>query len=106
DFKAPPAGEDVAAPPPPPGQPLPPGATPTPTPPPGQPPAKPEAALTLEVTPTDAAALSLAVAGNSPLDFILRPYTPFLVPVAPGTPGAGGVSLVVAEPPADVTRDR
>lgn len=47
-------------------------ATPTPAPN-GQPPAKPEPAITLEVTPDQATALSLSQASNAPLDFILRP---------------------------------
>jgi hypothetical protein len=49
-----------------------PAATPTPAPN-GQPPAKPEPAITLEVTPDQATALSLSQASNAPLDFILRP---------------------------------
>lgn len=66
-------------------------ATPTPTPPPaGPPPAAPEPALILEVSPDQAAALSLAVASNSPLDYIIHPTTDNLG--APGTAVPGGIA--------------
>jgi Flp pilus assembly protein CpaB len=48
--------------------------TPTPTPPPnGAPPARPEAALILEVLPDQAAAIALAQASNAPLDYLIQP---------------------------------
>lgn len=67
-----------AAPPPPPpaagGAPAGPGATPTPTPTPeGPPPPKPDPAITLEVTPDQAAAIALAQNSAAALDIILRP---------------------------------
>lgn len=82
-------GAPVNAPPPQAGAP----AAPTPTPAPatgGAPPAKPEPSLTLEVSPEQATALSLAQASSAPLDYILRPRTPEPV-VAPG-----GVTRIVA----------
>ena len=57
------------------GQPGAPGA-PTPTPtatPEGPPPAKPDPALTLEVTPDQATAIALSQNANATLDFVLRP---------------------------------
>ncbi len=54
---------------------------PTPTPAPGTPQAvRPEAALTVEVKPEQAAAIALAQAGNSPLDFLLQPRPTTLTP--------------------------
>jgi len=59
------------------GQPAPQGAAPAPTPTVapgnGQPPAKPEPALTLEVSPDQANAISLATASGAQLDYVLRP---------------------------------
>jgi Flp pilus assembly protein CpaB len=78
DYKADAKGVGVATPPSPPGAPAgtaPPAPTPTPAPPPpsNQPPPRPEPALTLEITPDQATALSLAIASSAPLDFILHP---------------------------------
>lgn len=69
DYRAAPKGSDLP-PPPPPGSPEP---TPTPAPNNGQPPAVPAAALTLELTPDDVTAISLANAVPAPLDFVLHP---------------------------------
>ena len=90
DFKADPSGISEANPPSPapaapaaPGAPAPasgqpeqptPAPTATPTPAPAGPVAKPEAALTLEVSRQQAVALALAQSSNSPLDFVLRPH--------------------------------
>ena len=53
-----------------------PGApAPTPAPPPQDAP-RPEPTLTLEVTPQQAAAIQLALASNSPIDFLVRPALP------------------------------
>ncbi|RYX84594.1 Flp pilus assembly protein CpaB [bacterium] len=51
------------------------GPTPTPTPGPANA-ARPEPALTLEVTPRQAAALQLAMASNATLDYLVRPALP------------------------------
>lgn len=88
-----------------PGQPAPP-ATPTPTPVPAGPVAKPEAALTLEVTPQQAATIALASSSGDPLDFVLRPRqsTLFASDMAPtDETNAGVVNSGVPEPQARYT---
>lgn len=80
------------------GQPTP---TPTPAPANGAAPPAPEAAVTLEVTPQQAANLALAQAIPAPLDLILRPRPEVTevvlgtTPGASGTPGAPNVIPVV-----------
>ncbi len=64
------------------------GPTPTPTPVPNNAP-RPDPALTLEVTPRQAAALQLALASNATLDYLVRPALP------------GGRSAEVAPLPGD-----
>lgn len=88
-FKADARGRGVATSPAAPRGPLDPNAatepTPLPTPIPANAP-RPDPALTLEVTPQQAAAIQLALASNSPLDFLVRPAAP--------ANGAGEVTLV------------
>lgn len=83
-YKADPKGQGIAASPATPGAPVAgapvagaPAPTPTPTAAPGgQAPARPDAALTLEVTPAQANTILLAQASNATLDFVVRPALP------------------------------
>ena len=87
-------------------------AQPEPTPVPSPPATRPDPALTLEVTPQQATAISLTQAAGQNLDFLIRPHNePTIVALAPNaipgaTPsgvGSGGVGEVQA---ASTTRDR
>lgn len=53
-----------------------PAPTPTPTPQPQQAPPRPDPALTLEVTPQQAAAIQLAIQSGAAIDFLVRPALP------------------------------
>ncbi len=66
-----------------------PGTTPTPTPAPAQAPARPDPAITLEVTPEQANRILLAQASGGVLDFVVLPTTgdPSTVPGGADTPG-------------------
>ena len=82
------------------------GQAPTPAPTQGPPPARPEPALTIEVSPEQAAAIALTQAAGQNLDFLLRPRNE---PGAPTTVGGenGEVRLADGESgvrPASITR--
>ncbi|PQV64237.1 Flp pilus assembly protein CpaB [Abditibacterium utsteinense] len=85
-----------------PGTPGVPGATPTPTPAPAQAPARPDPAITLEVTPAQANTILLAQASGGVLDFVVLPTTgdPSIVGgqgTAPdGTPIGSGIGQLVS----------
>ena len=85
-FKADPKAQGITSTPPAPAAPNAPGAgagtapaplpTPTPTPAPQQAPPRPDPALTLEVTPQQAAAIQLAIQSGAAIDFLVRPALP------------------------------
>lgn len=64
----------------------------TPTPAPANPPGRPEAALTLEVTPQQAASLALAQASGAPLEYLLRPRDLGIYAGGAGSLGTGGTN--------------
>ena len=79
-----------------------PATGPEPTPTQGPPPARPEASLTIEVTPQQATDIALTQAAGQNIDFLLRARTEPRVPApgGPGTlgaPGSGGVTLASGE---------
>ena len=78
---------------------------PTPAPTDGPPPARPEPALTIEVSPEQAAAISLTQAAGQNLDFLLRPRNEPSIPTS--VVGEGGARLAEGESaarPASITR--
>ena len=88
-------------------------AGPEPTPTQGPPPARPEAALTIEVTPQQATDIALTQSAGQNIDFLLRARTEPRVPTpggpgALGAPGSGGVTLASGESRSATfsTRDR
>lgn len=99
-YKAPPKGDPrpVAPVVNPQGTPVPPGTPgavppgPTPTPAPASPPPAPTPALTLEVTPTQANAITLAQNAGAAVDFLIRPST-FTAPTV-GTGGGPGTPVI------------
>ncbi len=81
-------------------------AAPEPTPTQGPPPARPEAAMTIEVTPQQATDIALTQSAGQNLDFLLRPRSE--PGVVAGAVGPDGLTLVsgTARSAAFTTRDR
>lgn len=74
------------------------GTGPEPTPTQGPPPARPESALTIEVTPQQATDISLTQAAGQNIDFLLRARSEPRIPAGiAGVPGAGGITLASGE---------
>lgn len=74
------------------------GSAPEPTPTQGPPPARPESALTIEVTPQQATDIALTQSAGQNIDFLLRARSEPRVPSGTvGAPGAGGVTLASGE---------
>jgi Flp pilus assembly protein CpaB len=83
------------------------GATPTPTPTAEAPTTRPDPAITIEVTPEQATAISLTQASGQNIDFLIRPRTePALAPGAGGIDGEGTAAGEATVQVASITRPR